>query len=78
MRIYHLLKTANAEVESDFLKPTRKVEKKTHLWVLVGQQWYLLSGSVGAGDFIACKTLLKIFVKYPSFLSPYDAFYAVQ
>lgn len=29
MRIYHLLKTANAEVESDFLKPTRKVEKKT-------------------------------------------------
>lgn len=75
MHVYHLQKAANTEVESSLLRCISLMNIEYSVWILVDKQWcvwcYLLScqlGSVGARDWIPCKTVTD-FCKV-SLLSP--------
>lgn len=65
LHVHHLLRAANSETESNFLKSTIQAEN-IHLWILVDKQRSLLSGqveSIGGSDSIPCQTLLRISVR---------------
>lgn len=66
MRLYHLLKAANTEVVSNFLKSTMEFECSIYrCWLINNDVWCLEQfGSVVASDLIPCKTL-KDFCKSP-------------
>lgn len=82
--MHHLLKAANIEGESNFLKFTMTVESVQNMDIGWQMMWIDHDGayyfghleSVGGNDLIPCKIRLKISVKYP--IPSCDTFCAIQ
>lgn len=76
--MYHLIKTTNTEVESNFIRSIINHNVTTYDYWMVNDVCFLGElGSVGVSEFIPCNTLLKSTVNYPIAL-PRNWFYAIH